>query len=124
MKIKVIFVFLCMGLAACSTVTKDAKIRQDLPGIWVADWDPSRIIEVKPDGTCASKFTVNLTNMLTFAGCWQVERGIVRFTVTNASNARPGAVGEVEANKVVSIDAQKLVVLSRDGEDQLTMHRR
>ena len=123
MKRKVAFLVPCAGLAACNTATKDAEIRRQLPGTWVADWNPSIEVEVRADGTCSSKFTVDLTNTETFAGCWQVSREAIILTVTNAS--RPEAVGTIETNGVVSIDAHRLAVLSAyDGTNLLTMHRR
>jgi hypothetical protein len=106
-----------------SEEASDSNMRQMLIGTWATDWDPSRTVENKPDGSCVVKFTINLTNAVTHEGTWQVKDGFVVGTTTNAS--WPNAMLEVESNKVVSIDDDKLVILSRDGgTNLLTLHKK
>ncbi|MBI1176938.1 hypothetical protein GC207_05810 [bacterium] len=122
MKLILAVAVLAAGLSGCSNWQSDAQIRRQLVGTWVADWDPSKIIEHKADGTCVSKFTVNLTNSLTFVGVWQVKQGMIISSITNA--AASGEPFGVESNKVVSIDVQRLVVLSAYGKtNELVFHK-
>ena len=57
----------------------------------------------------------------TVKGTWRVKNGYVIGTVTNASRLDDNF--QVESNKVVSILGDKMVVLSIDGQTQLTCHR-
>lgn len=122
MKLTLAIAALVAGMTACSIRQSDAEIRRELVGTWVADWDYSKIIENRADGTCVSTFTVNLTNSMTFVGVWQVKDGMIYSTITNA--ARSGEPSGAESNKIVSIDDRRLVVLSAHSRtNELVFHK-
>jgi hypothetical protein len=92
-------------------------------GTWEADRGPARTIENTPNGRFVATFARNRTNAVTIEGMWQVKDGFIVGTMTKAS--LPNAGPAVESNKVISIDDNKLVVLSKfGGTNLLTYHKR
>lgn len=100
-------------LAACSTKRNEAKVREKLLGTWRADWDASRTLENRADGSFVTKFTIDRTNAVTIEGEWRVQGGFIVGTMTNSS--WPNVVTGAESNKIISVSENKLVVLGRDG---------
>jgi len=75
------------------------------------DSPPGKVIEDRADGTVV----VKINGVETARGKW---------LVSNGNFIGEPAEGSIETNKVLSISQDKAVLLSIDGETQLTFHRR
>ena len=114
-------------LFGCSKQLSDAKIQKLLVGTWRLDQEPSKTIQNKADGSYVLQLARGGSNIVV-EGTWQVKAGFVIGTMTNAPSwygpQDPVARQSAESNKVVSIDAYKLTVLSsQDGTTKVTAHR-
>ncbi len=114
-------------LFGCSRPPSDAEIQRLLVGTWRMDQEPSKTIQNKPDGSYILQIARGDSNIVV-KGAWQVKSGFVIGTMTNAPSwygpQDPVARQRAESNKVVSIDAHKVTLLSsQDGATVLTAHR-
>jgi hypothetical protein len=108
---------LSLLLTACATTTSDSAIRRRLVGVWSSDSNPGKVIEYRSDGTVV----VKMNGMETARGRWQVTTGYI--IQGPAEALAQGSHAQTESNKVVSVVANKAVLLSIDGHIQLTFHR-
>ena len=114
-------------LCGCSRTPSDAEIQKLLVGTWRSDQEPSKTIQNKPDGSYTLQLARGGSNVIA-EGTWQVKAGFVIATMTNAPSwfgpQDPVARQRAESNKVVSIDAHKMVFLSsQDGTTVLTARK-
>jgi hypothetical protein len=114
-------------LFGCSRRPSDAEIQRLLVGTWRMDQEPSKTIQNKPDGSYKLVLATGSSNLVA-EGTWKVDAGFVIATMTNAppwyGPQDPVARQRPESNKVVSINAHNLTVLSsQDGTTILTAHR-
>ena len=114
-------------LIGCSRQPSDAEIQRLLVGTWRTDQEPSKTIQHRPDGSYKLEFAKGSSNLVV-EGTWKVEAGFVITTMTNAPSwygpQNPVARQRAESNKVVSINAHKLTILSsQDGTTVLTAHK-
>lgn len=108
---------LSLLLTACTTATRDASIRRHLVGVWSSDSLPGKVIENKSDGTLA----VRMNGTATATGKWLVSNGyVVSGPAEDWSQIYPSLI---ESNKVLSISKDKTVLLTKDGQSELTFHK-
>jgi hypothetical protein len=95
----------------------DASIHRRAIGVWSVDSKPGKTVENKSDGTVVIK----MNGVETARGKWLVKNGyIIAGPPEDWSQVNPS---HVETNKVLSISGNQMVVLSVDGQTQLTCHR-
>jgi hypothetical protein len=121
-------VALSLLLTACSTGPSDPKIQQKLIGTWTTDFPSPRVaketVESKADGTYVLTRSANPTNAITEEGTWQVKGGFFIATATKTPWPNDPATFEVWSNKVVGIDAHKMVLLnSGEATNELVFHK-
>ncbi len=115
--------------AACSTSPGDSKIQQKLVGTWTTD-SPSpgignETVNNRADGTYVLIRSANATNAITEEGTWQVKGGFFIATPTKTPWPDDPATFEVWSNKVLRIDAGKMVLLNSSGEaGDLVFHKK
>jgi hypothetical protein len=109
---KFIMLLSVMGLLliSCVTLSGDASIRRGAVGLWMSDSQPGRVIDNRGDGTFVQ--TRYGTNAI--RGTWNVRDGYIVGTFSP---------DRVESNKVISLSADTLVVLSIDGQRQLVWRK-
>jgi hypothetical protein len=122
MKFAITILTLSLFLAGCGTKPSDSTLQQRLVGTWTTELDNSRVIEVKQDGTYASRRIVNGTNA-TAEGTWQVRDGYVIGTVTKVSASWPDAESGTLSNRIYRLDNRTLIFAGRDGGKGLTLQR-
>lgn len=116
---KSILTLLALGLllTACSTTMSDASIHSRWAGVWTLDSHPGKVVENRSDGT----LIVKTDGAETARGRWLVSNGfVIAGPSGDWSQANPS---KIETNKVLSISGDKAVLLSIDGQTQLTLHR-
>ena len=79
-------------------------------GAWTSESRPGTVIENRSDGAVV----VRVNGVETARGKWQVKDGYMIEGIGS---------GTVESNKVLSVSGDKMVVLSIDGQTQLTFNK-
>jgi hypothetical protein len=108
---------LTLLLTSCTPGMSDASIHRRLIGVWSVDSKPGKTVEGKSDGTVVTR----MNGVETARGKWMVQNGnIIAGPLEDWSQVNPS---RIETNKVLSISGDNMVVLSIDGQTQLTYHK-
>lgn len=113
MKLSIAISTLALLLTACTLTMSDASIRRQAPGIWSSESQPGKVIESRSDGTCV----ISIDGVEKVSGNWWVSHGYLVARLRSPSQER------IESNKVIRISAKEVVVLSIDGQTQVTFYR-
>jgi hypothetical protein len=121
-------VALSLLVTACSTSPSDSKIQKKLIGTWTTDFPSPGVaratVENKADGTYLLTRSANQANAMAEQGTWQVKGGFFIATPTKTPWPSDPATFEVWSNKVVGIDAYKMVLLnSGEATNELVFHK-
>jgi hypothetical protein len=116
-------------VTACSTNQSDSKIQKKLIGTWTTDFPSPRVtrdmVENKADGTYVFTRSANPANAVAEEGTWQVKAGFFIATPTKTPWPNDPATFGAWSNKVVAIDAHKMVLSPCGGEtNEFVFHKR
>lgn len=129
MKFMFPIVALSLLVTACSTSPSDSKIQKKLIGTWTTDFPSPGVaratVENKADGTYVFTRSAYPANAVAEQGTWQVKGGFFIATPTKTPWPSDPATFEVWSNKVVRMDAYKMVLLPCGGEtNEFVFHKK
>jgi len=104
---------------SCATTSSDTSIRDQLLGAWTQDSHQGKVIENMPNGT----IVMTTDGAETVRGKWFVTNGYIVIVAGSPGNSSQIHLPLIESNKVLSVSAEKAVLLDTDGQTKYTFHK-